>query len=65
MEALELARMDACTIAKKSPEEIDLAAAINERVEIFKPKFSDKINFKHSAKNTKFIFTKTRYFTNS
>lgn len=58
LDLLELARMDAGTIDKKSPEEIDLAAAINERVEIFKPKFSGKINFKNSAKNTKFILPK-------
>jgi len=58
LDLLELAKMDAGALDQKSLEEVDLATAINERIEIFKPKFSGKINFKNSTKNPKFTLPK-------
>ena len=46
---LQLARMDAGNIEKSAPEEVDLNKEIQERVEMFRPKFSGNIDFKQNG----------------
>ena len=49
LDLLQLARMDAGSIGKNTPEQVDLASIITEHAEIFKPKFSGKISFSKSG----------------
>ena len=58
LDLLQLARMDAKTSQKALAEEIDLKKEIEERVEIFKPKFSGKIFFKSNAEKTTHLLQK-------
>lgn len=58
LDLLQLAKMDAGTIAKTSPERLDLAVVVKDRVEIFKPKFSGKITFQKKAKVTEHTLPK-------
>lgn len=46
---LQLAKMDAGSIEKNTPENINLKVEIENRIEMFKPKFSGKISFKNSS----------------
>ena len=58
LDLLQLAKMDAGSIAKSPSEKLDLSAIITERIEIFKPKFSGKITFKNKVKDTKYTLPK-------
>ena len=56
---LQLAKMDAGSIAKTPSEPVDFGVLIPERVEIFKPKFvGDKFTFSKKTKNTKYVLPK-------
>mgnify|MGYP003302079314 CR=1 FL=1 len=55
---LQLAKMDAGNVEKVATEEVDMDSEIKERVEIFKPKFKGKINFKSNAKSKKYMLPK-------
>lgn len=48
---LQLAKMDAGSISKTAPEQMDLSKIVQERIEIFKPKFTGKISFNVNCKN--------------
>ncbi len=58
LDLLQLARMDAKTSQKALAEEVDLKKEIEERVEMFKPKFSGKIFFKSNAEKTTHLLPK-------
>lgn len=45
LDLLRLARMDAGSIKKSRPEEVDLEAEIKKRIELFQPKFKGAIKF--------------------
>ncbi len=49
LDLLQLAKMDAGSIEKPAPEEVDLKSEIEKRIDIFKPKFKGQISFKSSA----------------
>lgn len=46
LDLLQLAKMDAGSIAKNKPEKVDLKTEIEKRIEMFKPKFGGEIIFK-------------------
>ena len=58
LDLLQLARMDAGNIEKSTPEEIDLNKEVQGHVEMFRPKFSGKINFKQSDGRETYILPK-------
>ena len=58
LDLLKLAKMDAGTIDKNPAEPLDLSTIINERIEIFKPKFSGKIIFKNNNSKTEYSLPK-------
>ena len=58
LDLLQLARMDTGSIQKSTPEKVELAAEIKQRVEIFKAKFGGKISFKVEPKNPEYILAK-------
>lgn len=46
LDLLQLARMDAGSIEKSVPEEVDLEAEVKKRIDMFRPKFSGRIELK-------------------
>lgn len=48
LDLLQLAKMDAGSIDKSTPEEVDLKTELEKRIKIFKPKFSGTISLKSS-----------------
>lgn len=55
---LQLAKMDAGSIGKNPSEKVDLIGVINERIQIFKPKFSGKLVLKKEDKNEEYFLPK-------
>ena len=49
LDLLQLAKMDAGSVEKPVPEDVDLNLEVKKRIEIFKPKFSGQISFKSAA----------------
>lgn len=49
LDLLQLAKMDAGSIEKSTPEAVDLREEIKKRIEIFRPKFAGDIKLKASA----------------
>lgn len=58
LDLLQLAKMDAGSIAKAPSEQIDLGATIKERIDIFKPKFAGEITFKKETDSTNYTLPK-------
>ena len=58
LDLLQLAKMDAGTITASTPVKLDLSAVINERIELFQPKFSGQITFHNKSKSPVFTLPK-------
>ncbi len=58
LDLLKLAKMDAGNIEKSPISKVDLEKELKNRIEIFKPKFSGKINFKSGEKMTSYSLPK-------
>ena len=58
LDLLQLAKMDAGSINKTPPEQIDLDILVKERVDIFKPKFVGRISFKKEVDDANYILPK-------
>ncbi len=58
LDLLQLAKMDAGSIEKKPSEEVDLVDLLNERIDIFRPKFSGKISFSKKDCEHKYLLPK-------
>lgn len=63
LDLLQLAKMDAGSIAKTPPEKINLPAEIKKHIELFKPKFAGgKITFKSNAKTPEYLLPRQDFF---
>lgn len=58
LDLLKLAKMDAGDAVKATPEKVNLATEIRNRITIFQPKFSGKITFKSNTKENTFLLPK-------
>ena len=58
LDLLQLAKMDAGSVSKSISERVDLEKVIKERMQIFKPKFKNKITFKKETNETNYTLAK-------
>lgn len=58
LDLLQLAKMDAGTLAKNPSEKINLEKTIKERIDIFKPKFKGKITFRNETNDPNYTLVK-------